>query len=156
VICGTASVANWDPPPLGPRVERHLLVKRARMSGFWCSINDSLRGSVSSVWPHGVARRPNSLSRDIADGIERCPGAIAELYRGENLGKRLIRLRRHDSGSLIAVDARRRNPLYGYKTYIIVFAMDRRRRDFAARCARTLSRKRRLAGNRTDEANGHL
>ena len=27
VICGTASVANWSPPPLGPRVERHLLVK---------------------------------------------------------------------------------------------------------------------------------
>jgi hypothetical protein len=32
---------------------------------------------------------------DIADGIEACPGAIAGLYRGENLGKRLIRLR-HD------------------------------------------------------------
>ena len=29
---------------------------------------------------------------DIRDGIEQCPGAIAELYRGENLGKRLIRL----------------------------------------------------------------
>jgi hypothetical protein len=34
VICGTASVASWDPPPTGPRVERHLLVKRARMAGF--------------------------------------------------------------------------------------------------------------------------
>ena len=34
VICGTASVASWDPPPQGPRVERHLLVKRARMQGF--------------------------------------------------------------------------------------------------------------------------
>ena len=29
---------------------------------------------------------------EIRDGIENCPGAIAELYRGENLGKRLIRL----------------------------------------------------------------
>src|SRR5215210_9430381 len=34
VICGTASIASWDPPPQGPRVERHLLVKRARMQGF--------------------------------------------------------------------------------------------------------------------------
>jgi NADPH-dependent curcumin reductase CurA len=25
---------TWDPPPQGPRVERHLLVKRARMSGL--------------------------------------------------------------------------------------------------------------------------
>jgi hypothetical protein len=29
---------------------------------------------------------------DILDGIERAPDAIAGLYRGENLGKRLIRL----------------------------------------------------------------
>ena len=29
---------------------------------------------------------------DIFDGIEACPDAIAGLYRGENLGKRLIRL----------------------------------------------------------------
>ena len=34
VICGTAGVASWDPPPTGPRVERHILVKRARMQGF--------------------------------------------------------------------------------------------------------------------------
>ena len=29
---------------------------------------------------------------DIVDGIEQAPGSIAELYRGENLGKRLIRI----------------------------------------------------------------
>ena len=29
---------------------------------------------------------------DILDGIEACPDAVAGLYRGENLGKRLIRL----------------------------------------------------------------
>ncbi len=29
---------------------------------------------------------------DILDGIEHAPGAIAGLYRGENLGKRLIRI----------------------------------------------------------------
>jgi NADPH-dependent curcumin reductase CurA len=34
VICGTAAVASWNPPPLGPHVKRHLLVKRARMEGF--------------------------------------------------------------------------------------------------------------------------
>jgi hypothetical protein len=34
VVCSTASVASWSPPPQGPRVERHLLVKRARMQGF--------------------------------------------------------------------------------------------------------------------------
>jgi NADPH-dependent curcumin reductase len=34
IVCGTASIATWNPPPLGPRIERQLLVKRARMQGF--------------------------------------------------------------------------------------------------------------------------
>jgi NADPH-dependent curcumin reductase CurA len=29
---------------------------------------------------------------DILDGIEQAPNSIAELYRGQNLGKRLIRI----------------------------------------------------------------
>jgi NADPH-dependent curcumin reductase CurA len=34
VICGAALIASWDPLPQGPRVERHVLVKRARLSGL--------------------------------------------------------------------------------------------------------------------------
>nr|MDQ6926485.1 NADP-dependent oxidoreductase [Candidatus Eremiobacteraeota bacterium] len=34
IVCGTASISSWVPWPAGPRVERHLLVKRARMQGF--------------------------------------------------------------------------------------------------------------------------
>ncbi|MCF8477006.1 MAG: NADP-dependent oxidoreductase [Pseudolabrys sp.] len=92
VICGTASVASWDPPPLGPRVERHILVKRVRMSGF-------LVFDYAHRYEEAIARlaawvRDGTLRyrEDIDDGLESCPGAIAELYRGENLGKRLIRL----------------------------------------------------------------
>jgi NADPH-dependent curcumin reductase CurA len=38
---------------------------------------------------------PLRYREEIVDGIENCPGAIAELYRGENLGKRIIHLRHH-------------------------------------------------------------
>ena len=93
VICGTASVSSWDPWPTGPRVERHLLVKRARMSGL-------IVFDFQHRYEEGVARladwvRAGKLRyrEEIVDGIERAPGAIAELYRGDNLGKRLIRLR---------------------------------------------------------------
>ncbi len=92
VICGTASVASWEPPPQGPRVERHVLIKRAHMSGF-------LVFDYRHRYEEAVARlaawiRQGSLRyrEDIAEGIEHCPGAIAQLYRGENLGKKLIRL----------------------------------------------------------------
>jgi NADPH-dependent curcumin reductase CurA len=92
VVCGTASVSSWDPPPMGPRIERHILVKRARMSGL-------LIFDYAHRYEEAVARlatwvREGKLHyrEDIADGIEHCPDAIASLYRGDNLGKKLIRL----------------------------------------------------------------
>lgn len=95
VICGTAAVASWDPPPVGPRVERHLLVKRARMQGF-------IIFDYQHRYEEAIARLADWLRagklryrEDVLEGIEHAPGAIAGLYRGENLGKRLIRLR-HD------------------------------------------------------------
>jgi NADPH-dependent curcumin reductase CurA len=93
VICGTASVASWDPPPAAPRVERHLLVKRARMQGF--IVFDYQHRYEEAVGRLADWVRAGKLSyrEDILDGLEQAPGAIAGLYRGENLGKRLIRLR---------------------------------------------------------------
>jgi len=92
VICGTASVASWDPIPPGPRVERHLLVKRARMQGF--IVLDYADRYVEALqqltqWVReGLIR----YREDILEGIEQAPGSIAGLYRGENFGKRLIRI----------------------------------------------------------------
>jgi hypothetical protein len=92
VICGTASIASWDPMPQGPRVERHLLVKRARMQGFLIfdyaqRFPEALRELEGWVRAGQIRYR-----EDILDGIEHAPGSIAGLYRGENLGKRLIRI----------------------------------------------------------------
>jgi NADPH-dependent curcumin reductase CurA len=92
VICGTASVASWDPPPMGPRVERHVLVKRARIQGFLVfDYQHRYEEAVSRLadWVRAGSLR---YREDILDGLESCPDAIAGLYRGENLGKRLIRL----------------------------------------------------------------
>lgn len=92
VICGTASIASWDPIPLGPRVERHLLVKRARMQGFvvldYADRYEEARTRLAEWVREGKLR----YREDILDGIEHAPGAIAGVYRGENLGKRLIRI----------------------------------------------------------------
>jgi NADPH-dependent curcumin reductase CurA len=35
----------------------------------------------------------DDCAKDILNGIEHAPGAIAGLYRGENTGKRLIKIR---------------------------------------------------------------
>jgi len=92
VICGTASISNWNPIPQGPRVERHLLVKRARMQGFvvfdFAARYAEARDKLARWVKDGTIR----YREDILDGIEHAPGAIAGLYRGDNVGKRLIRI----------------------------------------------------------------
>jgi hypothetical protein len=93
VICGTASVSSWNPWPNGPRAERHLLVKRARMQGFVIfDYAPRFEEAVARLaqWIHDGRLR---YSEDILNGIEHAPGAIAGLYRGENTGKRLVKIR---------------------------------------------------------------
>lgn len=92
VICGTASIPRWDVWPTGPRVERHLLVKRARMEGFVIFDYADRQDEAVTQLRRWIAEGKLRYKEDILDGIEACPDAIAGLYRGENRGKRLIRL----------------------------------------------------------------
>lgn len=92
VVCGTAAIPQWDPWPQGPRVERHLLVKRASMQGF--VIFDHM-----DRWDEAIVQlsrwiRDDKLAfrEEILEGIGACPDALAGLYRGENQGKRIIKL----------------------------------------------------------------
>lgn len=92
VICGTASVSSWDPPPVGPRVERHLLVKRARMQGFLIFDYAPRFAEGLAALTEWVRTGLIHYREDMLEGIEQAPGSIAGLYRGENLGKRIIRI----------------------------------------------------------------
>jgi NADPH-dependent curcumin reductase len=92
ILCGTASLSSWDPWPQGPRVERHLLVKSARMQGFLVFDYEQRTAEAVPVLAAWVRDGRLRYREDVLDGIEEAPGAIAGLYRGENLGKRLIKL----------------------------------------------------------------
>jgi NADPH-dependent curcumin reductase CurA len=73
-------------------VERHLLNKAARMEGFlvW-DYEHRYEEAVARLaqWVRSGALR---YREEILDGLAAAPDAIAGLYRGENLGKRLIRV----------------------------------------------------------------
>ena len=93
IVCGTSSISSWDPAPTGPRVERRLLVNRARMQGFvifdHAAHYPAARRDLANWLRDGRLR----YREDVLEGLEQAPDAIAGLYRGENLGKRLIRVR---------------------------------------------------------------
>ncbi len=92
IICGTASIANWNPSPLGPRVERQILVKRARMQGFVILDHRDHYAVARAELADWVRRGLIHYEEEILNGIAHAPDAIAGLYRGENLGRRLIRV----------------------------------------------------------------
>ena len=92
VVCGTVAYTDWSPPPLGPRVERQLLVTRSRIEGFiapdyqhrW---NEALRQIVRWLKSGQLRHR-----EEVLQGLAQAPDSIAGLYRGDNLGKRVIRV----------------------------------------------------------------
>lgn len=92
VVCGTASIASWNPPPLGPRVERILLTRRARMQGFLMFDHMDTYNHYEEKLAALIRAGQLKYREAVTDGLESAMGAIAELYRSENLGKRLVRL----------------------------------------------------------------
>jgi NADPH-dependent curcumin reductase CurA len=91
-VCGTAAFGSWDPIPTGPIMERWFLIRRARMQGLLASDFAHRYDEAFTRLAQWVREKKLRYREDISNGIETAPGAIAGLYRGENLGKRLIRL----------------------------------------------------------------
>lgn len=92
IVCGTASIADWSDWPTGPRVERHLLRQRAKMQGFVIFDHAAEFEDAIAQLAGWVRSGELTYREDILDGMSACPDALAGLYRGENRGKRLIRL----------------------------------------------------------------
>ncbi|MGB0631945.1 MAG: NADP-dependent oxidoreductase [Alphaproteobacteria bacterium] len=91
-VCGTASIQEWDPLPVGPRVHRQILVARARMSGLLVHDYADRFGEAVSRLSEWLRAGELIIREHVLEGIETAPGAIGMLYRGENTGKLVIRL----------------------------------------------------------------
>ncbi len=90
VQCGTASNQVWTPLPTGPRNEREILTRRLVWSGFVVFDHVGKFGQACEQLAAWYNDGRLVYDEDISDDIARAPGAIAELYQGQNQGKRLI------------------------------------------------------------------
>ncbi|NQW12432.1 MAG: NADP-dependent oxidoreductase [Alphaproteobacteria bacterium] len=90
-ICGTIGMPSF-PLPTGPRSNRQLLIKRARMQGFLILDHfdryDAIILRLSAWYRAGHFR----YREDITDGIENAAGALVRLLAGGNTGKALVRV----------------------------------------------------------------
>lgn len=90
IQCGTAANASWTPAPTGPRPEREILTRRLRWSGF--IIFDHVAEFETAAAQLAELTLAGKIVHDeeILPGLDHAPGAIAQLYRGENHGKLII------------------------------------------------------------------
>ncbi|MCZ6677090.1 MAG: NADP-dependent oxidoreductase [Candidatus Poribacteria bacterium] len=91
-ICGQISQYNLENPELGPRFLWHLITKRAKIEGFlvfeFADKHDEGRRQMAEWIKAGKLK----YREDIVEGFENAPAAFIGMLKGDNIGKRLIKV----------------------------------------------------------------
>ena len=91
-ICGQISQYNLDKAETGPRLLWNLIVKRARIEGFLVfAFADRYREALTELgqW---VQAGTLQYRESFVDGFDQMPQAFLGLFRGDNIGKQLVRI----------------------------------------------------------------
>jgi hypothetical protein len=81
-----------EPQPPGPRVNRTLLIKRARMQGFLFFDYVERMPAALAELAEWVREGKLTYSEDITDGLENAPAALVRLLSGDNRGKMIVKV----------------------------------------------------------------
>jgi len=93
VLCGAIALYNTTPAEItGPRNYMSLLVNRARMEGFLVYDYAARFGEAMDEMTGWLAAGRLKAREDVVSGIENFPEALLRLFRGENLGKLVLKL----------------------------------------------------------------
>jgi NADPH-dependent curcumin reductase CurA len=90
-ICGTIGMPSF-PIPEGPRMNRTLLVKRARIEGFLVLDHFDRYAEIIAELTGWFREGRLGHREDVAQGLDAAPAALEGLLKGRNLGKQIIRL----------------------------------------------------------------
>ncbi|MEX0923316.1 MAG: NADP-dependent oxidoreductase [Rhodovibrionaceae bacterium] len=89
VVCGTMGIAGKAE---GPRYNRHILVKRAKMQGFLIFDHKARFAAATQTLLSWIAEGRLTGREDITEGLENAPQALLRLLAGGNRGKMLVKL----------------------------------------------------------------
>lgn len=90
-ICGTIGMPSF-PLPTGPRPNRQLLIKRARMQGFIILDHYDRYTAIIDRLTDWHRAEPFRWREDVTDGLENAGAALVRLLAGRNTGKALVRV----------------------------------------------------------------
>src|SRR3546814_15881933 len=78
------------PLPVGPRPNRQLLIKRARMQGFIILDHYDRYGAILERLTDWYRAGHFRWRQDVTDGLENAPAALVRPLAAENTGKALV------------------------------------------------------------------
>ena len=91
-ICGMISFYNATRPEPGPSNLAQLIGKNIRMEGFIVSHHFDMMPTYLDDLSRWVKEGKVTWKETVFEGIERAPDAFMGLFKGENLGKMLVKL----------------------------------------------------------------
>jgi NADPH-dependent curcumin reductase CurA len=91
-ICGQISQYNNAKPEMGPRLLSMLVVARAKMQGFLVTDYAARFGPALTVLTAWYRSGQIKNREDIVEGFENLPQAFIGLLKGQNIGKRLVKV----------------------------------------------------------------
>ncbi|GGE25802.1 putative NADP-dependent oxidoreductase YfmJ [Marinithermofilum abyssi] len=92
VLCGQISLYNLEKPDVGPRMQGQLLINSALMKGFIVrDYQDRFKEGISQL-AEWVAQGKIGYRENIVEGLENAPDAFLGLFKGENIGKQLVKV----------------------------------------------------------------
>jgi NADPH-dependent curcumin reductase CurA len=92
VICGAISQYNSEGPMKGPSNYMSLLVNRARMEGFVVFDYADRYAHAAIEMAGWMAEGKLKHREDIVEGLETFPDALSKLFKGENIGKLVLKV----------------------------------------------------------------
>jgi NADPH-dependent curcumin reductase CurA len=92
VACGSIAGYNATEPPPGPRNMFLVVTKRLRIQGFIIRDHGDRWGAFIAEVAPLVADGTIGYRESIVDGIEHAPEAFVALFKGDNVGKMLVRV----------------------------------------------------------------
>jgi NADPH-dependent curcumin reductase CurA len=92
VICGAISQYNSTTGIKGPSNYLSLLINSARMEGFIVFNYASRYGEAAREMAGWMAAEKLKSREDIAEGFDTFPDTLLKLFRGENLGKLMLKV----------------------------------------------------------------
>jgi NADPH-dependent curcumin reductase CurA len=91
-ICGMISIYNATKPEPGPSNLAMLIGKNIRMEGFIVSHHFNMMPEFHADLAKWVAEGKVKWRETVFDGLDKAPDAFVGLFKGENLGKMLVKL----------------------------------------------------------------